>query len=201
MFASLRPAAVLLTILTVATGVIYPALVTITAQLAFPRQANGSLLTEEGRAVGSEWIGQSFSRPEYLWGRLSATGGNPYDATASSGSNFGQGHPALLAAVERRVVELHRGDPKPSGAATAVVERPIPVDLVTASASGLDPHISPAGAEFQAPRIAAARKMDEADVRRILARHTETRWLGLLGEPRVHVLRVNLELDRKHADK
>lgn len=199
MLTTLRPALVLLAILTIVTGGVYPAAITAIAQLLFSRQANGSLLREGERVVGSEWIGQSFTRPEYLWGRLSATGGSPYDATASSGSNLGQSHPALLTAVERRVAELRQGNSQKDGGSAKLVDRPIPVDLVTSSASGLDPHISPAAAEFQTPRIAAARRMEESEVQRIIARHTEPRWLGLLGEPRVHVLRVNLELDRLTA--
>lgn len=189
MWQSLRTAAVMLLALTVLTGVVYPLAVTLIAQTAFPHQANGSLLTIDGRVVGSELIGQSFAGPEYFWGRLSATGPTPYNAAASSGSNYGPSHPDLKHAVEVRIAALQ---------AHGAAEGKAPIDLVTASGSGLDPHISPAAAEFQAPRIARSRNMTEEAVREMVRRHTEDRTLGVLGEPRVNVLRLNLALDQRN---
>jgi K+-transporting ATPase ATPase C chain len=184
----LRPAFTLLALFTLLLGLAYPALVTGVAQLVAPFQANGSILREGGKAVGSALIGQPFSDPRYFWGRPSATAPIPYDATASTGSNLGPTNPALADAVRTRVAALRAADP---GNAAAV-----PVDLVTTSASGLDPHISPAAALYQVPRVARARGLAETDVRRLVKRHVEGSTLGVLGEPRVNVLELNLALDR-----
>ncbi len=186
MLQHLRTSIVVLTLLTLLTGVAYPGLVTLIAQLTFPHRANGSILQIDGKAVGSELLGQSFSRPDYFWGRLSATAPFPYNAAASSGSNFGPLHPDLVKNAEARIESLRALDRQVAS---------IPVDLVTASGSGLDPHISPAAAEVQVRRVAAARKMTEDEVRELVRRHTEPRQLGVLGEPRVHVLRLNIALD------
>ncbi len=176
---------------TVLTGVAYPLAVTGIAQLAFSSQANGSLIREGDTVVGSALVGQPFSEPKYFRGRGSATSPMPYNGATSSGSNLGPLNPALVEAVQARVQSLREaGDP-----ATAP-----PVDLVTASASGLDPHISPAAAEYQLARVARARNLPEARVREILARHTEGRQLGFLGEPRVNVLTLNLALDRARRE-
>ena len=187
MRAHIRPALVLLIALSGLTGVIYPAVVTGVAQLVFPHQANGSLLALDGRVVGSALIGQPFEDPRYFWGRPSATSPFPYNAAASSGSNLGPTNPALREAVRARVEALRTADPEN----TALV----PVDLVTASGSGLDPHISPAAALYQVGRVARARALDEAAVRGLVTQHTEARQLGVLGEPRVNVLALNLALD------
>lgn len=183
----LRPALASLFLLTLITGVAYPLLVTAIAQLVFPAQANGSLIEKDGKVVGSALIGQSFSDPKYFWGRLSATGPVPYNGAVSSGSNYGPLNDALLDAVKGRVDALKSADPGN--------DRPIPVDLVTASGSGLDPHISPAAAEYQVRRVARARNMPEAAVRKLVAEHTRGRQLGFLGEPVVAVLPLNLSLD------
>jgi K+-transporting ATPase ATPase C chain len=172
----------------VLTGGIYPLLITGIAQLVFPHQANGSLIEQNGKVAGSECIGQPFSNPKYFWGRPSATGPVPYNASASSGSNLGPLNPTLEEAVKARIDALKASDP----ANTA----PIPVDLVTASGSGLDPHISPAAAHWQAPRIARILGLSEAEVSKLIDAHTEGRQLGLLGEPRVNVLALNMALDR-----
>jgi len=191
MFQQLRISASVLIALTVLTGGIYPLLVTGIAQVAFPKQANGSLIQPDEQVAGSELIGQPFSRPEYFWGRLSATAPFPYNAAASSGSNFGPLHPGLKEAAEARIVALRSaGSPSES----------IPVELVTASASGLDPHISPTAAEFQVPRIAASRKIPAETVRDLVRRYTESRQLGVLGEPRVNVLRLNMALDQRNMN-
>jgi K+-transporting ATPase ATPase C chain len=193
MYAQLRPAFATLALLTLVTGVIYPAAVTGLAQAAFPRQANGSLIIVNGQATGSELIGQPFDDPKYFWGRLSATGTFPYspfnaeNLTGSSGSNLGPLNPALLEAVQARVDALRAADPGNTA--------PVPVDLVTASASGLDPHISPAAALYQARRVARARGLDEARVHTLVAQHIEGRQSGIFGEPRVNVLRLNMALD------
>lgn len=186
MWQHLRTSLVVLGVMTLVTGVLYPLAVTLLAQTLFPRPANGSLVVRDGRAVGSDLIGQPFSKPEYFWGRLSATGPVPYNAAASSGSNFGPRHPDLARNAAERIDALRSADP--------TVET-IPADLVTASGSGLDPHISPAAAEVQVQRVAAARKMAAEDVRRLVALHTEDRQFGVLGEPRVNVLALNMALD------
>jgi K+-transporting ATPase ATPase C chain len=188
-----RPALMSLLLLTLMTGVIYPLAVTGIAQLIFPHQSNGSLIVRSGRALGSELIGQSFDAPEYFWGRISATGAFPYNAfnaetlTASSGSNYGPLNPALLEAVQARIDALKAADPGNT--------LPIPVDLVTASGSGLDPHISVAAALYQVPRVAKARGMSESAVRALVDQYTQGRQLGILGEPRANVLELNLALD------
>ena len=186
MFTQLRTSCLMLLTLTILTGAIYPLAVTGVAQVIFPTQANGSLLKFDGRDAGSELIGQSFTKPKYFWGRLSATGPRPYNAEASSGSNFGPLHPDLKAAAEKRISALTAdGTPAIS----------IPVDLVTSSGSGLDPHISPAAAEFQVPRVAKARGLSEDQVRAVIAAHTLGRQFGVLGERCVNVLQLNLGLD------
>jgi len=188
MLRELRTAFLVLLALTTVTGVAYPLLVTGAAQLLFPRQANGSLLEVGGRSAGSALIGQPFDDPGYFWSRPSATSKFPYDASASSGSNLGPSSDALRDALKARVAALRAADP----ANTA----PVPIDLVTASASGLDPDISPAAARYQAARVARARGLDPGRVEALVAEHTEGRFLGLLGEPRVNVLALNLALDR-----
>lgn len=188
MFQQLRTALLMLFTLTVLTGGVYPLVVTAVAQVVFPRQANGSLLTQDNHIVGSELIGQSFSKPEYFWSRLSATSPSPYNAASSSGSNFGPLHPGLMAAIEGRISQLR---------AASNSEAPVPIDLVTASGSGLDPHISLAAAEYQVPRVAESRRMSVTDVRELIQNNTEHRQLGILGEPRVNVLRLNLSLDQQ----
>src|SRR6266850_5635673 len=187
MRAHIRPALVLLIVLSVLTGLIYPAVVTGVAQLVFPRQANGSLIVRDGKVVGSSLIGQPFDDPKYFWGRPSATSPFSYNAASSSGSNQGPTNPALYDAVKGRVEALRAADPGNTA--------PVPVDLVTASGSGLDPHISPAAALYQAGRVARARTLDESTVRHLVQQHTEGRQLGFLGEPRVNVLALNLALD------
>jgi K+-transporting ATPase ATPase C chain len=184
----IRPAVVLLVLFTLVTGLLYPLAVTGLAQVIFPAQANGSLIEQNGRIVGSALIGQPFDDPKYFWGRPSATSLFSYNAAASSGSNLGPGNPALTDAVQSRVAALRAADPGNTA--------PAPVDLVTASASGLDPHISVAAALYQAPRVARARGLDAGAVALLVERYTEGRQLGLLGEPRVNVLKLNLALDR-----
>lgn len=187
----LWPAIALLVVMTLITGVAYPAVVTAVAQVVFPHQANGSLLVaKDGRTVGSSLIGQAFAGDTYFWGRLSAAGAtdeNPlgYDASGSAGSNLGPTNQDLLDRIEQSVADYQAANP---GA-------PIPVDLITTSASGLDPHISPAAADYQVARVATARGLSEADVRAFVARHTEQPLFGIFGQPRVHVLELNLDLD------
>ncbi|HTY08885.1 MAG TPA: potassium-transporting ATPase subunit KdpC [Candidatus Edwardsbacteria bacterium] len=183
----LRPTLVSFALLTVLLGLIYPAVVTGIAQVVFPYQANGSVMQSGGQPAGSALIGQPFDDPRYFWGRLSATSPFPYNSAASSGSNYGPMNPGYLKAVQARVDALHAADP---GNTT-----PIPVDLVTASGSGLDPQISVAAALYQVPRVARIRNLSPDAVRALVARYTEDRQLGFLGEPRVDVLQLNLALD------
>jgi K+-transporting ATPase ATPase C chain len=184
----LRPALVLLIMLSLMTGIVYPAAITSIAYLLFPHQANGSITMRDGVATGSELIGQPFSAPSYFWSRPSATSPVPYNAVASAGSNLGPTNPALADAVNQRVVALKAADQDN--------RLPIPVDLVTASASGLDPHISMAAAHYQIARVARARNIPVADVERLVRQCAETPTFGILGEARVNVLRLNVELDR-----
>ncbi|HRC25408.1 MAG TPA: potassium-transporting ATPase subunit KdpC [Nitrospira sp.] len=187
MVVQLRSALMMFFILTILTGVAYPLAVTAIAQLLFPHQANGSLISKDGKPIGSTLIGQPFDDPKYFWGRPSATAPFPYNAAASSGSNLGPTNPALIETVKMRVAALKAADPGN--------DTPVPVDLVTASGSGLDPHISPASAEYQVRRVARARGREEAFVRTVVRQHTEGRQFGMLGETRVNVLAVNLALD------
>jgi K+-transporting ATPase ATPase C chain len=180
----------MLLLLTVLTGVIYPLVVTGAAAIIFPQQAGGSLIVQDGKVQGSELLGQSFDDPKYFWGRLSATGPFPYNAASSSGSNLGPLNPALRAAIESRVQALKKHDPDAN---------PFPVDLVTASGSGLDPHISPAAATVQTARVARERKLSAEEVENLVAKHTVGRQLGILGEPRVNVLLLNRALDALSA--
>lgn len=187
----LRPAIMTLLSLTLITGLLYPLVVTGMAQALFPRQATGSLIFQDGHPVGSMLIGQPFDAPHYFWGRPSATSPFPNHAAASSGSNLGPTNEALINTVRARIDALNAADPDNP--------KPIPVDLVTASASGLDPHISPAAADYQIRRVARARGMDETAVRQLVAQHTQTRQFGVLGEHRVNVLKLNLALDAIHS--
>jgi len=187
MIRELRAAAVLLLVLTIVTGIAYPLVVTGVAQVVFPEKANGSLIERDGKAVGSELIGQPFGDPKHFWPRPSATSPYPNNASASSGSNQGPTNPALAVAVAGRIKALRDADPGNSA--------PVPADLVTASGSGLDPHISPAAADYQVARVARERGLPAAKVRALVAEFTEGRQLGFLGEPRVNVLKLNLALD------
>lgn len=182
----IRPAVVSLILFSAVTGILYPLAVTGAAQTFFKTQANGSLILKDGKPVGSALIGQSFDDPKYLWGRLSALA-PAYNAATSSGSNLGPLHPDLLKIAEARLKALKDADPQNSA--------PVPVDLVTASASGLDPHISPAGAYYQVSRIARARGISESRVREVIEKNAQGRLVGLIGEPVVNVLKVNLDLD------
>jgi potassium-transporting ATPase KdpC subunit len=186
---SIRPAVSLFVLLTLVTGLAYPLLVTGIAQLAFADTANGSIVHVDGRAVGSRLIGQAFTEPQYFWGRPSATAPMANNGLASGGSNQGSNHPALLAAVQGRIDALRAADPGNT--------RPIPVDLVTASGSGLDPEISLAAARFQVPRIARVRQLPAATVEALIGARAQRPWLGFIGEPRVNVLLLNLALDGK----
>jgi K+-transporting ATPase ATPase C chain len=183
----IRPAVIFMVVMTVITGVVYPLLVTGIAQVAFPHQANGSLLYAGDKLVGSALVGQPFDDPKYFWSRPSATAPYPYNAAASSGSNLGPIEPTLIAAFKSRIDALKQADPDNRD--------PIPVDLITASASGLDPHISPAAAAYQVGRVARARGVDAQKIEQLVAEYTEGRTLGLLGEPRVRVVELNLALD------
>lgn len=183
----LRPALVLFAVLSVITGLLYPLAITGVSQMLFPEAANGSLVVQDGRVVGSRLIGQPFTRPDHFWGRPSATAPEPYNASASGGSNLGPRNPAQIDAVQARVQALREADPQQTA--------PIPVDLVTASGSGLDPHISRAAADFQVPRVVRATGLPVTTVVSLVEAHTEGRWLGLLGEPRVNVLLLNQALD------
>ncbi|MDE2490337.1 MAG: potassium-transporting ATPase subunit KdpC [Elusimicrobia bacterium] len=188
----LRPALIVFAALSILTGLLYPALTTALARALFPSQADGSPIARNGKVVGSALIGQPFSDPRHFWGRPSATSPFPDNAAASSGSNLGPTNPALLKAVRDRVAALRAADPAASG--------PIPPDLVTASASGLDPDISPAAALYQVPRVARARGLSVAAVRALVLGRVEGRWLGVFGEPRVNVLELNLALDAAASD-
>jgi len=185
----LRAAIVSLVVLTVITGIVYPLIVTMIVQAVFPFQANGSLIVKDRKVVGSTLIGQPFDDPRYFWSRPSATSPFADNAASSSGSNLSPTNPDLIRTVQARVDALRAADPGNTA--------PVPVDLVTASGSGLDPHISPAAARYQVPRVARARTLDPELVRQLVDRHTEGRFLGLLGEPRVNVLGLNLALDGK----
>jgi K+-transporting ATPase ATPase C chain len=192
MLSQIRAALVALALLTIVTGLAYPLLVTGIAQAAFPHQANGSLIVKDGKPVGSTLIGQSFDDPKYFWGRLSATTDSngkalPYNGGSSVGSNLGPTNPALVDEVKGRIDALMAADPDN--------QAPIPVDLVTSSGSGLDPHLSPAAAQYQVHRVAKARGVDDSRVQSLVQVHTEERQLGILGEPRVNVLELNLALD------
>jgi K+-transporting ATPase ATPase C chain len=188
MFGQFLPALRMLVVLSVLTGVIYPYLVTGIAQLAFPRAANGSLIPGDGKVLGSSLIGQPFDDPKYFWSRPSATSPQPYNAGASSGSNQGPRNPALADAVKDRIKALRDADPDN--------KTPVPVDLITASGSGLDPDISVAAAEYQLARVAKARGMPADKVRALVGESTSGRTFGILGEPRVNVLNLNLAMDR-----
>lgn len=187
MNALFRPAISVFLLLTVVTGILYPLAVTGIAQLVFPEAAGGSLIRVDGKPVGSALIGQGFSAPEYFWGRPSATSPRPYNAAASSGSNQGPLNPALLDAVKGRIAALKAADPGNA--------KPIPLDLVTASGSGLDPHISPVAAQYQVERVARARGLQTEAVQARVAQSTEGRQWGIFGEPRVNVLKLNLAID------
>jgi potassium-transporting ATPase KdpC subunit len=186
----IKPALLMLLFFTVLTGIAYPLLVTFSAQILFPAQANGSLIISDKQTLGSELVGQPFTRPDYFWGRPSATSPYFYNAGASSGSNLGPTNPALVEVVKARIAALQAVDPDNKAL--------VPVDLVTASGSGLDPHISPAAAEYQVNRIAKLRKIDPGKLRELVQSHTDGRQWSLLGESRVNVLRLNLALDAAH---
>jgi len=187
MISSIRPTIVFLILLTFLFGIVYPALCTGIIHGIFLRQAEGSLLEKNGKAIGSSLIGQNFSESKYFWGRLSATSPYPYNASSSNGSNFSAANPDLLKAVKERIKALKDADPENKAL--------IPVDLVTSSGSGLDPHISPASAEYQLKRVARTRNLPEKNVRALVAKYTEGRQFGIFGEPTVNVLKLNLALD------
>ncbi|MHB8622678.1 MAG: potassium-transporting ATPase subunit KdpC [Sulfuricaulis sp.] len=190
MWNQLKSGLAMLVFITVITGLIYPAVVTAVAQVFLSKPANGSMIVKDGKSVGSELIGQPFSSPKYFWGRLSATSPYPYNADNSSGSNLGPTNPALIAEVSARIKALRDADPGNTS--------PVPVDLVTSSASGLDPDISPAAAAYQVPRVAKARGLNDKKVQQLVDQHTQPRQFGILGEPRVNVLKLNLALDQIH---
>ena len=189
----IRPAVTLFILLSLITGLLYPLLVTGIGQLLFPAQAAGSLIERDGQRVGSRLIGQNFTDPQYFWGRPSATSPYPYHAAASGGSNLGPLHPALIEAVKARVQALRAADPANT--------RPVPVELVTASGSGLDPHLSPAAVEYQVARVARVRGLPLEKVRDVVLQQTQPRQWGLLGEARINVLELNLALDRLAAPR
>jgi potassium-transporting ATPase KdpC subunit len=184
----IRNAISMLLVMTVITGLVYPLVATGVAQVLFPHQANGSLIMRDGKPIGSELIGQTFDDPKYFWGRPSATTPQPYNGTASNGSNQGPTNPALHDAVQQRIDALHKADPGNNA--------PVPADLVTASGSGLDPEISPAAAQYQIARVARVRNLSTDQLQQLVAQYTQGRQLGLLGEPRVNVLALNLALDK-----
>jgi len=183
----IRPAVTLLLLMTALLGVVYPLVITGIAKVAFPDQAAGSLIVKNGKTVGSSLIGQNFTAPKYFWGRPSATGNAPYNGVASSGSNMGPLNPALTDAVKARIEALRAADPGNTA--------PVPVDLVTASGSGLDPEISVAAAQYQLARVAEARGLTHETVQKLIDAHAKRRWLGFLGEPRVNVLELNMAVD------
>jgi potassium-transporting ATPase KdpC subunit len=183
----IRPVIASLFVFTVITGILYPLAVTGIAQLLFPVQANGSVMMNKGKPAGSSLIGQPFNDPKYFWGRLSATPPSPYNAASSGGSNLAQTNPDLLKQAQERIARLHAADPQTIA--------PVPADLATASGSGLDPHISPAAAEYQITRVAKTRGIDEEKIRTLVMKHTEGRLFGIFGEPRVNVLELNTALD------
>jgi len=183
----IRNAVSMLLLMTVITGIAYPLLATGVAQVLFPHQANGSLIEKDGKPIGSELIGQSFDDPKYFWGRPSATAPQPYNGTASNGSNQGPSNPALRDAVQQRIDALRKADPGNTA--------PVPADLVTASGSGLDPDISPAAAQYQVARVASVRHLSADQVQALVVKYTQGRQLGFLGEPRVNVLQLNVALD------
>jgi potassium-transporting ATPase KdpC subunit len=187
MVRELRPALMVFLLLTVITGALYPGLVTVIARVFFAQEASGSIIERDGRALGSSLLGQPFTSPKYFWSRPSATSPQPYNGALSSGSNLGPTHPALEAAVRGRIAALRAADPGNT--------RAVPADLVLASGSGLDPHISPAAAEYQLSRVARERGVEEAHVRELVQNATEGRTFGVLGEPRVNVVNLNLALD------
>lgn len=190
MFTMIRNTFMSLLLFTLLTGLVYPLAVTGIAQVVFPDQANGNIITKNGKAIGSSLLGQQFDDPKYFWGRLSATTPYPYNGGSSSGSNRGTNNPDQVKAVQERITALRSADPDNTAK--------IPVDLATASGSGLDPHISPAAAEYQVKRVAKIRGLDEAKVKAVVAAYTEPRQFGILGEPRVNVLNLNLALDELH---
>lgn len=175
-------------VFTVLCGLLYPSVMTLVGQLIFPRQAAGSMIVAGGKTIGSELIGQPFDDPKYFWSRPSATSPYGYNASSSSGSNLGPTNPAFISGIKANVDAARKANPDMNAA-------PVPMDLVTASGSGLDPHISPAAAEYQAARVAKARKMDLAKVEGLIAQNTQGRWLGFIGDPGVNVLKLNLALD------
>ena len=186
----IRPAVSLLVLMTLLVGIVYPLVIAGVAKTAFPQQAAGSLIYQDGKLIGSTLIGQSFSDPKYFWGRPSATTPQPYNGLASSGSNLGPLNPALIDAVKANAKALHDADPDN--------QQPVPVELVTASASGLDPEVSPAAAEYQAARVARTRHLELAQVEMLIKSHQRERLWGFIGEPRINVLELNLALDRLH---
>ena len=186
-----RPAVLLLLILTLVTGIAYPLVITGIAQVAFSNAADGSIITRDGKPVASRIIGQNFSDPKYFWSRPSATAPQPYNGVASAGSNQGPLNPALIDAVKQRIAALRAADPGNT--------QPVPVDLVTASASGLDPHVSVAGIDYQVSRVARVRHMSAEDIRKLVTQYTERKTFGFLGEPRVNVVQLNLALDAAHV--